>query len=522
MAYRIRLLILSSLLLTFSLLPKADALDERTLQIPMRDGFELTTDIYLPTKEARHLPCILLRTPYGRDWLKPQIEHLADAGYCVAVQDTRCSVDPEKKTLPYMADGWGELQDGYDTVQWLANSPYTNGRIGTMGESALGITQLLLAPSQPPHLVCQHVGVAASSLYHHAVFPGGQLLDAQVRGWLGTYAKNPQVFETVTSQGQYGPFWHGFDTLAVAERVSVPGLFHSGWYDTFAQGTIDAFVARQQKGIEAAKGGQRLVLGPWPHYWPQSEDFGDFKVPEAGREAPIDYSPKSWFDYHLKGETNGIDTIAPVTYYVMGPFDGSPGGGNFWRTAEHWPPPTKTVPLYLGAGGQLKKHPSVASAQAAVIKIDPEQPVPTLGGRNLSLKAGPVDQSHIEQRKDVLVFTSDVLEHDTEVTGRVLAQIHAAASNEGQGLVLHVCDVYPDGKSVLIVEGAAAVSKKRRTIEVDLWSTSIVFSKGHRIRVTLSGSSVPRYTAPTEAGVLTVWLDGTHGSKIDLPVFQAI
>ena len=181
-----------------------------TLNIPMRDGVELTTDIYLPDPEAKNLPCILLRGPGGRQASTAICyASLAKEGYVIAIQDTRSAIDHEGKTLPYYSDGWGMHQDGYDAVQWLAKHPLTNGKIGTLGLSNMGITQLLMAPTAPPALKCQYIGVAAASLFHHAIFSGGKFLKNQVEGWLNLCAKDPSVLNFILSQPDYNDFWGG-------------------------------------------------------------------------------------------------------------------------------------------------------------------------------------------------------------------------------------------------------------------------------------------------------------------------
>lgn len=197
-----------------------------TLMAPMRDGVLLPTDIYLPHPEAKELPCIFLRGPAGRNAHSAKVfVSLAKLGYVIAIQDTRAATDVEGKTVPFLTDGWRKNhQDGFDSVEWLANHPLTNGRIGTLGYSNMGITQLLMAPTNPPGLKCQYIGVAASSLYHHAIFPNGKLLKNQVEGWLGYYAKDPTVLEFVTGQPHYNDFWQDFNTIKEAHKVTVPAI----------------------------------------------------------------------------------------------------------------------------------------------------------------------------------------------------------------------------------------------------------------------------------------------------------
>ena len=236
----------------------------------MSDGTNLAADVYLPPSKEKNQPCLLVRSPSGRrgqhvDLLAP----MAKWGYVVVIQETRSAADPEGKTMPYLTDGWGVYHDGYDTVEWLAKSEWTNGKIATVGASALGITQLLMAPSAPPSLKCQYICKAAPCLYSYAIYSGGQLAKERVEGWLHYYAPDPSVLEFVKSRPDYDDFWSQFNTVGAAERVKTPSIHVGGWYDIFLQGTIDAFVARQERGGEGAHDQQKLVIGPWTHFWPQ-------------------------------------------------------------------------------------------------------------------------------------------------------------------------------------------------------------------------------------------------------------
>lgn len=509
-----------------------------TVNIPMRDGTELPTDIYLPkdSNETTKFPCILLRSPAGRNANSAKaFISLTKHGYTVAIQDTRSVLDHEGKTMPYWTDGWGRHQDGYDTVEWLAKSPYSNGSIGTVGVSALGITQLLMAPSAPPSLKCQYIGMAASSLYHHAIFPGGQLLKNQVEGWLGLYAKDPELLQCLCAQPTYNTFWKQFDSLQVVDKVKAAGFHYAGWYDIFVQGTIDAYVSRQEQGGEGARNQQKLLLGPWTHFWPTNLKLGDFEVPLQGRNPPIDTSTKRWFDHYLKGIQNGVADIPNVTYYVMGTFDGSPSSGNVWRHADHWPVPAVSTAFYFTPDQKLTELKNSHKGEATfVYQYDPNSPVSTVGGCNLFLESGPKDQREIEQREDVLVFTSDPLTEDLEMTGRVLAKIYFSSDQPDTDVVVRLCDVYPDGRSILISDGIRRTGTlseqehdKAQAVDVDLLSTSLVFTKGHRIRVSISSSNYPRYeknnhgndeTPPIANN--TVHVGGVKASQITLPLVR--
>ena len=470
------------------------------VHIPMQDGTELTADLYYPSDSiiTNEYPCILLRLPGGRKaepWI--HLSELANDGYVVAIQDTRSALDKEGKTIPYSSDGWNAYQDGYDTVNWLASSSFTNGEIGTLGFSAAGITQLLLAPTAPPALKCQYIGQAPSSLYHHAIYPGGSLQKNQVEGWFKSHSSHPSVLETVRLQPIYNNFWRSFDSLLLAHQVEVPALHYGGWFDPFLQGTIDAFNARQLEGGKGSKGNQKLLIGPWNHFWPQDLSLGDFQVPENGRQPPIDLSPKRWFDFYLKDIKNGVSELPAITYYVMGPFD-APSSGNIWRHADAWPVPSLETPYYLTADKSLSKNLEMKHVEF-VYQSNPEDPVLTIGGRNLFLPSGPKDQRSNETRKDVLSFTSPVLEEDIEATGRIFAKLYLISQVPSLDVAVVLTDVYPDGKSVLITEGLTHIPTleeqkgKPQEINIDLWSTSYVFAKGHSIRISISGSNYPRY-----------------------------
>ncbi len=485
-----------------------------TVCIPMRDGTTLPTDLYFPDPDARDLPCILLRSPAGRQLPWPQILDLAKEGYVIAIQDTRNVLDADGKAFPFLSDAWGNQQDGYDTVEWLAKSPYTNGKIGTWGPSALGITQLLMAPTNPPHLKCQYVLMAAACMYHHALFPGGQLLKHQAESWLGFYARDTGVLSFVSQRHFYDDFWKQFNTLPVAHMITTPGVHVGGWYDTFLMGTLTAFQSRQNDGAEGARGQQKLIVGPWPHFWPLSKQLGDFEVPLEGYAPPFDISPKSWFDFYLKDIDTSIKELPSVIYFVMGPFDSS-SKGNVWRTANQWPVPSNETSFYLEKAGKLSS--SIPESGEDSFIYDPLNPIPTKGGRNLFLPSGPMDQSEIEKRDDVLVYTTPPLEEDLEVTGYLKAQLYVKTNQPDTDIVVRLCDVYPDGRSILISEGGLRLGMipyiQNRSLDlpsqndpipitIDLWATSQIFAKGHAIRVSVSSSNFPRYECNPNIGIL--------------------
>lgn len=525
-------------------LPADDAIKQRIFA-PMRDGLLLPTDVYLPDKDAKNLPCILIRSPAGCDQMNAlSYIPLAKKGYAVAIQCTRSYLDAAGKTIPYRSDGWHAQQDGYDTVEWLAANPLTNGKIGTLGTSAQGITQLLMAPAAPPSLKCQHISFAAPTLRDHAIFPNGKLLKNQVEAWLSFYARDPGIFSFVSNQQFFDPFWDEFDSLKVVDKVNAPAIIQGGWFDIFIQGTLDAFVARQELGGEGARGKQKLIVGPWMHFWPMQTSLGDFEVPENGRQPPFDISPLAWFDHYLKDIPNGVEKLPPVTYYVMGPFDGSPSSGNIWRHAEKWPVPTEEKAFFLSENEKLVNAPSEIVQGVKTFIHDPSNPVPTMGGHNLFISSGPVDQRPIEDRSDVLIFTTEPLLEDMEICGRLKALLYVSSDCKDTDFVLRLTDVYPDGRSILITDGIFRTglmsapplnsSSENQEIHVDLGSTCIVFAKGHRIRLSISGSNFPRYEINRNIGLLgshlhpnvvannKIMYGESAPSKIVLPLFPSL
>jgi predicted acyl esterase len=515
--HRFNKIVALTLLLIFafySLLP-AGLPVKKTFQVPMRDGVRLPTDVYLPDQMSRNLPCILVRSPAGCEQRTAlaYVPLTAD-GFAVAIQATRSHLDKEGKTLPFRSDGWLSHQDGYDTVEWLAKQPMTNGKIGTLGFSAQGITQLLMAPSAPPSLVCQYIGVAAPSLRDHAIFPHGKMRQHQVEAWLGYYARDTGVFSFAANQQHFDDFWDEFDSLKVVDRVKVPGFFVAGWFDVFLQGTLDAFTARQERGGDGAKGSQKLIVGPWTHFWPDISKLGDFEIPAAGKQPPFDISPKRWFDHYLKGNSNRIDKEPAVTYYVMGPFDGSSSSGNVWRQADRWPVPSQETFFYLAQGVSLQQDLPVEKKAVVSFKHDPTAPVPTVGGCNLFIQSGPVDQKPVESRNDVLLFTSSALLEDMEVTGNIAVTLYVSSDCDDTDFSVRLTDVYPDGRSILIADGTYRIGLLKtqdvdhatgsiHPIEVNLGPTSMVFAKGHCIRLIISGSNYPRYELNCNVGLLS-------------------
>ncbi len=529
-------------LLLFLLSTPLCAYIKTTHLIAMRDGVRLATDVYLNDNPGQW-PVILVRSPYGKN-VAPQDEiafgFLTNLGYAVVVQDTRGRFASEGVDSLFLTDGWGAQQDGYDTVEWIAVQSWSNGKVGTFGASALGITQYLLAGSAPPHLVCQFVEIGATDLYAQAVYPGGVLLKNLVEEWLLAQG-SAYLLPFVTAHPRYDETWQRLDLKTRWPIVNVPMYHWGGWHDIFLQGTLEGFTGAQHLGGNNARGNQKLVIGPWTHgTWRQTQQ-GELNFPENSIMNDL-LEVLRWFDYWLQGKDNGIMSEPAVKYYVMGAIaENAPG--NEWRTASDWPPAAQATPFYFQAGGGLQPARPAAAASSASYVYNPRDPVPTMGGKNLSLPAGPFDQSKAETRSDVLVFTSPVLVGPLEVIGPLKVKLWFSSSAKDTDFMAKLTDVYPDGRSMLIADGAVRARHRLSTAhedllspgliyecEIDLWSTAIIFNRGHRIRVALSSSNDPRFDPNPNSGnplrmgqdtvvaVNTVYFEAAHASHIVLPI----
>jgi putative CocE/NonD family hydrolase len=299
------------------------------------------------------------------------------------------------------------------------------------------------------------------------------------------------------------------DDPSIAERcrvagrhagVTVPSLNTGGWYDIFLQGTLDNYEAMTQLGRDA-----RLIVGPWTH-----SAFGDpigelcFGLRSSRLGPPADGRPNqhdlefAWLRRHLEPRSNAPLPEDPVRIFVM--------GRNVWRDMPSWPPRADVQRWFLHADGALRDAPPSSDEPPTEFVYDPGDPVPTVGGNLVmspAFPSGPWDQARVEARPDVCVFTSSPLERDLEVTGRVRVVLHAASSAPSTDWVARLCDVHPDGRSLSVCDGIVRVPSGAQACaryEVDLWSTSNVFLRGHRLRVHVTSSSFPRWDRNLNTG----------------------
>jgi predicted acyl esterase len=472
----------------------------------MSDGVKLATDVYLPARAKPPYPAILLRTPYGKGVGKGLAANLCPLGYALVAQDLRGRFDSQgKPAIIFGNDGLGGHQDGHDTIRWVAEQSWSDGKVATWGGSALGIVQNMAAPDAPPALKGEVVIMAFSDYYHQAAYQGGVWRKELLEGWLKSQKLEDVNLPTFLDHPTYDTFWKKLSAEARADQVNAPGVYIGGWYDIFLQGTINSFVTIQERGGPQARGHCFLVIGPVGH------GALDPKInyPRA-TQGPINMlAPMDLLAYWLKGDPDGVANLKPVNYYVMGDLEDKSAPGNFWRSADAWPPPAEVTPFYLHADHTLSRD-KPAEDGKLTYRYDPQNPVPTLGGQNLFLAKGPVDQRPVESRPDVLVFTTEPLSESVEVTGRLTAKLHVSSDCPDTDFTAKLCDV-----------------------DVDLWSTSLIFNQGHRIRVAVSSSNAPRFepnpntgdphpsSGRTRVATNTLFLSGKYPSQILLPLYKS-
>ncbi|HNS95875.1 MAG TPA: CocE/NonD family hydrolase [Polyangiaceae bacterium] len=507
--------------------------------VTMRDGVALATDVYLPEGPGP-FPVLVARTPYDKAGGQGIGDGLRDAGVVTVVQDTRGRFASQGVDCLFQCDG----EDGFDTLAWVAAQPWCNGRVVTWGGSALGIVQYMAAVHAPPALDAMWVEVATPTVYQHAFFQNGAFRQSMMEGWLA--GQHSDFFlDTLAEHPLDDGTWDSVQTADRYDQVIVPGVHYGGWYDIFNQGTIDAFVGYQHHGGPGAKGKQKLVMGPWTHAL-NTTQAGELTYPSnaAGVPGGTDTMLVTWLAHYLGFELSSaaVDAIPTVQYYVMGDVKDPSAPGNTWRSADDWPIPAAPVRMHLHPGGMLDEScPTVNDARTSYL-YDPAFPSPTKGGANLLIPAGPVDQTIVENRSDVIVFSSAVLTKPMEITGRIRASLWVETDAVDTDINVRLTDVYPDGRSMLVLDGVQRLGYRNGSgslepvpigqpipVTVDLWSTSIILAAGHKLRVSITSSNAPRFwpnpndgstyrntKSPTKANV-SILHDQQHPSYVELP-----
>jgi putative CocE/NonD family hydrolase len=534
------------------------------VKVPMRDGVQLAANVYRPKGEGR-FPVILMRSPYGKagqDW--DEAKRYTAAGYAMVVQDCRGRGKSGGVWDPFRYDA----EDGVDTQAWVISQPWCNGKIGTAGGSYLGWTQWAPAADAGPGLKAMVPMVPFDNAYEVA-YDGGALQLALLMGWgtsvggatlspeklqesfrhlplrtFGDQFEKPIRFLNDWAQhSTYDDYWKGRSMGQRYSDVKVPILNIGGWYDIFSKVTLDmAGKVRAAARDRQVRRNQFVIMGPWAH------GVGTRKVGEVdfGADAALNLGSWQfkWFEYWLQDRETGVQDWPAYYLFVM--------GENRWRGENDWPlKRTRFVSYYLHSSGKANslKGDGVlstsepAAEQADSFTYDGKDPVPTVGGNNLvGAPAGPLDQQKVEEREDVLVYSTAPLEQDTEVTGPVKLVLHAKSSARDTDFTAKLVDVHPDGKAYNLCDGilraryrqgpepALLEPGKAERFEIDLWVTSNLFKRGHRIRLEVSSSNFPRFDRNPNSGKpfgtdtellpakQTVFHDAEYPSQLVLPI----
>ena len=451
--------------------------------VEMRDGIKLATSVYFPPGDGPW-PVVLIRTPYdkGRGG-ETAARRYVDHGYVHVIQDHRGIFRSEGEYIPHEH----EIEDGYDTVEWIAAQRWSNGRVGMTGGSALGIATNLAAAADAPHLDAVYVNVSPRSMFYEGRFIGGMFKEQDTGQWMRGQGVGEEAVTAYRKRVTLDKRWEEKDLIFHRQNIDIPIYNAGGWYDLFGYGTVMNFKYLQEWGRGGAKGNQRLMVGPIGH-GPLS---GDLEYPASRVESNEEIR---FFDYWLKGVDNGFDEEPPVKYYMMASArKDRPSPKNGWRTADTWPPQgSRQVRYYLHPGGRLDPARPTKIGSATSYVFDPADPVPTLGGLNLFGERGPMDQRAVGERSDYLRFETETLDADLVIAGKMDLELWASSDAPDTDFIAKVVDVYPDGYEALVLDmGIRARFRDGRRVEdvkmltpgvatkmtIDLWNTAITIER---------------------------------------------
>lgn len=558
---------------------------ETDVGIPMRDGVTLRADIFKPEGDGP-FPAVVMRTPYDKrrsfSYYFYDPIRMARNGYAVIFQDCRGCFESEGTFYPWRY----EPKDGYDTIEWVAAQNWSNKKVGMYGYSYPGTTQWAAAGERPPHLTAIAPGSSPETV-KDLVFRGGvfqlqlaQLWTLTIAAMLARRQSTSQdsaeylghvisSMSHLSREARYLPlnqwpmaeneplafyrdwlqhperddYWQKLE-WRTGGRTDLPTYIIGGWYDVVtAAGLLSTFT---KLGSNGGARSVKLIMGPWGHEMHLMQKVGDhdFGVSASGDAVDLVGLHLRWFDYWLKGIDNGVVDEAPVRIFVM--------GDNLWRDENEWPLARTQYTKYFfrsdassdGAGGRLTQEPP-CEEEPESYTYDPLNPVPTVGGSILNMQRdfGPVDQCRVESRTDVLVYSTEPLVNDVEVTGPVVVRLYAQSSAIDTDFTAKLVNVSPDGEAYVVLDGIVrARYRSSDTLpsflapdavyeySIDLAATSLVFKVGHRIRIEISSSNFPKYDRNTNTGgpigaddltrpaTQKIFHNATNSSHVILPI----
>ncbi len=521
----------------------------------MRDGIRLHASVFLPARATQPLPVVMMRNPYNGAAGPPIWDglcaDLAGHGYVVINQDVRGTGKSEGEFAPFFQEGL----DGYDSVEWAAAQPWSNGKIGLWGISYLGVSVMQAAVQRPPHLVAGAAHFTASDYHDHWTYEngvfndgfsqewtGGFVLDAQLRRERGvgpaadpTAASAPSFYDEWLAHPHFDAYWAAVDLESRYGEIEVPIFMKGGWFDTFAAGTLRNFIGVRGQGRGRARHSTRLAMAPVCHEPWNSRVITFPNAPETMPDMDA-----AWWNEQLKG-VPPADRAAPVRLYVMAPPPRGPADEGFWINASAYPlPGGEPVRYALAGGGRLVRH-GESSGPPDRFVHDPANPIPTMGGALVTLDpetpVGIVDQAPLELRGDVLVFSSPPLTEEVAIAGPVTLVFWASSSAATTQFNAKLTVARDDG-SVLnyldrIVSSTCREGSRRppsapesdvaQRYEVEVGHTALLLQPGMRLRIEISSSNFPRFAlgATGSAKVNQIVMhDAEHPSWLVIPVVE--
>ncbi len=539
--------------------------------VPMKDGAKLATEVWLPKEisENTKVPTILVRTPYGRLGFSISDLRFVERGYAVVMQDVRGREDSEGQWRPH----YYEKGDGDDTLNWIADQSWSNGDVGMIGPSYLGYVQWAAAASGNPHLKAIISQVCVGTPFGDIPRPGGTFLSgtlawafamrnkrvdfsaAERDDWKDILNIHPLKDITKKTLGKeipfwnewlehpnYDDFWRNLDWSIHGEKIDVPSLLISGWYDDDGRGTSEAW----EMNMRNNRRNQKLILGPWLHGFNTTRDINNIPFSNNAISYQLEPTYVKWFDRFLKGIENGIEKEKAVSYYMV--------GENHWKTSDTWPPKEAiTTNFYLHSDGNARTSSGdgilktfVPNAQPADSYLfDPNDPAPFLIDVSENEMSVPENYKDVEKRNDVLVYTSEPLKQEISIAGDIYAILYASSSARDTDWVVRLTDVDESGNSIRLSDGVIRARYrdsfeeptliepgKIEKYEIRMSKIANVFKKGHRIRIEVT-SGMENYSFPNHntgndpatdtefiVAIQNIYHNSKYPSHVKLPILS--
>lgn len=493
--------------------------------VPMRDGIKLSTDVYLPANLNEKIPAVLVRTPYGKDVNQEMHYRYVQRGYAVVIQDVRGKNLSEGEWVPFH----NETEDGEDTLNWIAEQPWSDKKVGTIGGSYLGYVQWAAAASANPYLKAMISVVCAGSAFVDNPRRGGCLVSGTL-AWAFTVSQKkykvelaerddwddilnirpltdiPQKalgydvpFITQWLETSDDTFWKKGNWHDRSKGAEIPALIQSGWFDDNGMGTTEALELVKDFAPENRK----VILGPWQHGGNNKYDMHGISFGENALRYDLDLIYFRWFEYHLKGIKNGIDKMPNVQYYTL--------SENQWKEADAWPiPQGKTAELYFTSDGTANV--SLETGKLVWTKpeketydeylYDPKNPATHIIDMSENELEVPEDYTEEEKRNDIVCYSTETLTEDITITGDLMAYLYISSDAVDTDFVVRLTDVDEKGRSIKLADGFMDAKyrngfektdylekDKVELIKIRTTKISNCFRKGHKIRVTVTSSA---------------------------------